>query len=546
MSASRSFRVLLFLIVWILLLVIITNTPKYLPLTFTSFLSVQSGHAGGGEEQKGLWLLSDPSKIVPDEKQDVEEDKSTTTKGSRRIQTSDESVSGLRIQAERDSRKSRDQPSHVTEINTKQLHSFDSESNTLRNDDIVSYKTSSPSSNDVPNKNDTPTVNDTPFRNHTEAQVLESKHASSNSGIPKTTGKVFDDKLDLPRYLLPSRINDISSDKNEDEKYFIYRCDDGLMRFCGGWADRLKGILTGFLIANLTGRTFKAELLSFSCHLEKFLVPNVFNWSLPHSFHTKLERHGKSGDTAYLNMVDKSDFYGRLHLINFTNMIGPAKFAYFKANLDYIDGFKKSKIYSKQLSWMKNLSRDVVYAKLYRALFKPSSALQSRLDLFLATARPPGHRLICAHIRMGRNPSLPNDSQLRQTPEDLPAVWKHLKNQSHRFKNSKIFLMSDSDDVIQLAKNQSFAEKLVFTQGNVVHVERSKMVNAEEKCEGLEKVIFDQQILMHCDVLMISKSGISRMAAYVRQKDDGLFCLVKKEVVKCETKALKELYKVMG
>ena len=34
-------------------------------------------------------------------------------------------------------------------------------------------------------------------------------------------------------------------------KYLIYRCD--VNQTCGGWADRVKGVLTGFVIAALTG-----------------------------------------------------------------------------------------------------------------------------------------------------------------------------------------------------------------------------------------------------------------------------------------------------
>ena len=53
-------------------------------------------------------------------------------------------------------------------------------------------------------------------------------------------------------------------------------------------------------------------------------------------------------------------------------------------------------------------------------------------------------------------------------------------------------------------------------------------------------------MLLHCDVLMISKSGISRYAAFVRGSDRGLYCLLRDEVVKCPMATLKELYRVVG
>ena len=46
--------------------------------------------------------------------------------------------------------------------------------------------------------------------------------------------------------------SDASPTRNMTSLYLIYRCREGEM--CGGWADRLKGIITGFVLAALTGR----------------------------------------------------------------------------------------------------------------------------------------------------------------------------------------------------------------------------------------------------------------------------------------------------
>ena len=37
------------------------------------------------------------------------------------------------------------------------------------------------------------------------------------------------------------------------DKYLIYRCDDVEMRWCGGWADRINGVLLAYVLANITG-----------------------------------------------------------------------------------------------------------------------------------------------------------------------------------------------------------------------------------------------------------------------------------------------------
>ena len=42
------------------------------------------------------------------------------------------------------------------------------------------------------------------------------------------------------------------------DKYLIYRCDmTRIMRNCGGWADRVKGMLLTYVMANLTGKQLK-------------------------------------------------------------------------------------------------------------------------------------------------------------------------------------------------------------------------------------------------------------------------------------------------
>ena len=259
-------------------------------------------------------------------------------------------------------------------------------------------------------------------------------------------------------------------------------------------------------------------------------------------------------DLAIVNMVDNYDFYRFHHKLNYTSLLhNNTRVVYFKANLDYTDGFKKSRFFQHHplVQWMKGKTRDVIYAGLYHTLFKPAPRLQTRLDHFLSPVKvkvnpPADHRLICAHFRMGRNPSIPTDSASRQTESDLPVVWDFLRSQIASA-TDRIFIMSDSDDVIEASKRQDFRDRLLLTSGKVLHVDKAaKNATDVSKCEGFEKIVLEQQVLLHCDVLMISKSGISRYAAFVRQSDDGLYCLLGSKIEKCKMSQLKELYHLMG
>ncbi|GFR96788.1 hypothetical protein ElyMa_006307300 [Elysia marginata] len=332
---------------------------------------------------------------------------------------------------------------------------------------------------------------------------------------------------------------------DKPQKYLIYRCDMEGMRFCGGWADRVKGVLLTYVVANLTGRVFKVEMLKPPCDLLRYLTPNLVNWSLPVSFHRQIGKHGSRA----ISKVDNVRFLADIHQINFTQMIEEegAKYTYFKANLDYSSGLQKSKLYSESLSWMANLSNDQFLSTLYKRIFKLSGYLQQRMDDFMQEALPTErHRLICAQVRMGANPTIPNDSVVRFHEANLALVWKFLAKHS-RTDEDKIFFMSDSENATRIAKSQPFGHRILDSGGSINHIDKSRSLDTEERCAGLEKVIFDQHVLMQCDVLLISLSGVSRMAAYVRGTHEGLYCLLRKaKIVPCKPENIKKLYRIMG
>ena len=183
--------------------------------------------------------------------------------------------------------------------------------------------------------------------------------------------------------------------------------------------------------------------------------------------------------------------------------------------------------YQTPLTWMKDLGNDGIFSRLFSALFKPSERLRNKISDFMFKARPNNHTLLCAHVRMGRNPNFPTDSEIRQRPKDLKVVWSFLKNQTAKLDHMyQIFLMSDSYQVIEEAKRQEFGSKIITSSGPILHMDKIKnKANVTRSCEGLERVIFDTLILSECDVLMASNSELSKMGAYLRGRNDGLFRL---------------------
>ncbi|XP_012942401.1 uncharacterized protein LOC101851600 isoform X2 [Aplysia californica] len=304
-------------------------------------------------------------------------------------------------------------------------------------------------------------------------------------------------------------------------KYFIYRCDEATMSLCGGWDNRVNGVLLSYIVANLTGRVFKFEHLKPACDLTRYLLPNEVDWHLPKSFHKRVI---PSKDVKLIKRVDDNKFLDSLPTMNFEGM-SPAEvpYVYFLGNRNYELRLKCSTVYQNQLSWMRHLSRGDIKAAVYKRLFKLSPNLDVKLKNLLAQNLPTAkHRLICAHLRIGANPSNKYDGKI-QDINTIGNVWSFVKNHS-KTDFDRVFVMSDANAAIEDAKKQSFGHRLILTDGPIVHVDRNRGLTTEHKCAGLEKLIFDQHILMNCDVLMIGSSGISRLAAYIRNTDEGLYC----------------------
>ncbi|XP_050412077.1 uncharacterized protein LOC126826955 [Patella vulgata] len=316
-------------------------------------------------------------------------------------------------------------------------------------------------------------------------------------------------------------------------RYLIYHCDGS--GTCGGWTDRLKGIVTGYILSTLTNRKFDIRITDIPCNLSSIIQPNIIKWdSNPVLKKSSISNHFYAGSTQFYNNIKDMDF----------NVEFKKPIVYFRTNLDYVDGLKQNKLYNTQLSWMKHLSRDQVYAKIVKELFTLAPDSQKLMDTFMKTALPSEkHKLVCAHVRRGRNPTIPNDSQVRVSDEDVLHVWKFLRHYNNP-DIYRIFFTSDSDSDVTRARNL-FPDQMVENKGQVIHFDKAR---DQKDCEGFRKVVVDQQILMKCDVLMISFSGFSRMAAYVRGKDDDTFCLLRNHtgIIPCKPSTMKELYHVMG
>uniref|UniRef100_A0A0B6ZW61 Uncharacterized protein n=1 Tax=Arion vulgaris TaxID=1028688 RepID=A0A0B6ZW61_9EUPU len=333
---------------------------------------------------------------------------------------------------------------------------------------------------------------------------------------------------------------DFIKDKN---KYFIYRCDTVKLSGCDDWADHIKGIEAAYLIANLTGRVFKVEIYGFPCKLSDYVYPNIVNWTHHETFHPVLNK-GMAG-ISIRNFDNSHSFYNNLYKLELSE-IAPENFehVYFKSNLDFISGFKNSTVYKSELSWMRQLGRDVIHASLYKRLFFLAPGLQKRLELFLYSILPsPEHRLICLDLGTRKNWSSTNENDLNSQRKHLLNIWSFIKTHSNT-NIDKVFINTDSQEILSWAKTETFRSRLVTSPKKKSSGDgRSQQLDLV--CESLESDIFNQHVLVNCDVLVVSSNSLGHLAAYLRGTDNGLYCLMGNgHIHPCRADTLNELYSI--
>ncbi|XP_050395314.2 uncharacterized protein LOC126814279 [Patella vulgata] len=299
------------------------------------------------------------------------------------------------------------------------------------------------------------------------------------------------------------------------DKYFVYSCRRGMM--CGGWGDRQKGIIAVYLMANATNSKFGIEIEK-PCDFTSALQPKSFNWIL-----NKDKFINRSSERREIIDGQGRELRDKFTKDNITEHF-PQDVSYLTINSKFSHYIRQNKLYSQNLAWLKRLSMAETFATIWRDIMELSPELQKRYQQFVET-RVAGKKLICAQIRIGRDP---NNADFR---DDFPVmdlakisqVWNLFQKYNDPEKY-RIFLTTDNQQV-RTEATKLFPEMFIETDGPIGHVDKGP--ETDKTCDAFKKVILDQHILSTCDVLVTSYSGIGRHAAYVRRKETYLYCFLK-------------------
>ncbi|XP_005103552.1 uncharacterized protein LOC101862129 [Aplysia californica] len=340
--------------------------------------------------------------------------------------------------------------------------------------------------------------------------------------LPDPPDLTFRDKYFLWDRLHPPAMGDDQWARSDS--YLIYRCDPGRMDRCGGLADRLKGMLLAYVMANLTRRAFRVEVMKPSCGFQFYLTPNVYDWSVEDEATLPPPDSGN-----IVRLVNDHYFRDNIARIHFEEYISPSvREIYFQANLEYMGELRRTRVYHEELSWMEGLSPADIYAALYKRLFRLAPRLQTQLRQLLSKhLNSTRSRLVCTHVRLGRNPSIQGDTEIRNSLRNVKTyLWPFLQSQLLSETDS-LFIMTDSAQVDESARQQPFAHRLVAIPGTIAHIDMARGLSFEEMCQAQDRLMLEFHLLMTCDLVVKSASGISEFASFIRGSDRGLYCFHK-------------------
>lgn len=304
--------------------------------------------------------------------------------------------------------------------------------------------------------------------------------------------------------------------------YVIYECTNEDL--CGGWADRLKGIMSAYALALLTDRQLVINQ-NKPCRLVNFLEPNEINWNL-NDFTTNLtkrqtEQRWSIGNNKY-----------RLSLADFSIKQFQSKFKFIsiKNNLDWLEPISRNKNIRQHLI---NLGFDpakfkiqFLFKKWYNKLFKLNERLELKYKNF--TKQINGTKLICVQIRIGgKREFVAYDSTFTNISNTI-NYWNYIKkNFIKNETNYKVFLTTDTGKIESEAIDIFGANRLITNSGNNVHLDREKKLG--NQCSKVDRVYLDFHSLQNCHMALISESGFGKLGVWNRVKPNENLAMFSKK-----------------
>lgn len=286
------------------------------------------------------------------------------------------------------------------------------------------------------------------------------------------------------------------------ERFIQFECVKS-SEMCGGWGDRLKGILSTYALSLVIDRKFKIKMTR-NCDLRKILKPNKINWD-----HEQVPQNIKSKE---INIGWSFSYYDTFKKdISLFTKLKNIPLIKVRAGIQFGNVLRENKDLEKKIESLGyNVNEfHIAYSlhKWYNQLFKLNKQSQTKYEEYLKRLKP-NHKskLICVQIRTG-DP----DSKERRDYYTRKEYWRFINEKilnSTDSKNYKIFVTSDYETVKEEAQSYFPNNEVVYNKDSSFHIDKQ----GDNECRGLESVIFDFHMMQNCDIGVISHSGYGLLA----------------------------------
>jgi hypothetical protein len=323
--------------------------------------------------------------------------------------------------------------------------------------------------------------------------------------------------------IINNRIISNNTDSHEEfcenkNKYIRYECK---RPYCGGWADRLRGLMSAYIWAIFTKREFLIDM-DYPCSLSLMLEPNFVKWNKPIKcydyFNNTIINQKEPFTSVRLDKVSNKIFYLLLRDIDIFEYYKEANLITVRNNLDWIYAFSFNKHLNHSIYEFgykpSNFRLYYFFRKFYNNLFKLTPKLQESYDKFIKQAKPDNQtKLICAQIRIGGvRPNVAFDQQFISR-NNSKLFWKFIRdnflniNPNQKY---KVFVTTDTESVEEESIQEFGKNNIVKIDGPFIHIDREEVGNISD-CSKIEKIILDFHAIQLCDSVVISQSGFGRL-----------------------------------
>lgn len=280
--------------------------------------------------------------------------------------------------------------------------------------------------------------------------------------------RIWDEKLQKHYPVKEEQLGANAQHKKEERKLVITICNGWIEN--GGWADRLKGILSTYMLCQEMGADFRVHFVH-PFNLDRFLAPNTYDWYIKE---TEIHYSQPAATPVALEIGADSPYQAKKQK------------QWLKERIERAQGTQVHVYTNAMFSYLGD------YSKAFHELFRPTDELQKAIDNQIQVL---GDKYVSVSARfLGALGDFQDTTQGEQLPDKekerlIDACIKQIEHIHSIHPTQKILVNSDSHTFL------SYADKLPYTYivaGNILHFDTSRNDIAEEKIyQTYEKTFLD-------------------------------------------------------